>query len=105
MRALLLLAALGGCPEPEPCAETRDLLRTEQGLVVTRDEHGVGWGTDACFQCHQVWNIHQADCIDAVEIDLEAIREVTDPDDATTCVPCHGANGVPWLEPYEEDER
>jgi hypothetical protein len=99
---LWLLVTLG-CAEvdEDPCAYVRDLIRTEDGLALTPDEHGVGWGNETCLQCHQTWNTHVRDCSRAVDWDLEAIREAADFEDPTTCVPCHGANGVPALEEAE----
>ena len=95
--ALLAIAAVG-CGSPDPCDLVRDQLRTDQVFVLTAAEHAVGWGDDQCFACHQTINIHNDDCIDAVSVDLEAIRELSDPTDVTSCASCHGANGVSWLE-------
>ncbi|HJN73466.1 MAG TPA: hypothetical protein QGF58_05985 [Myxococcota bacterium] len=89
MSLLLLLA----CGDPDPCAGTRDLTRSPAALTLTAEEHGVGWGQEQCFQCHQAWNIHSQDCIGGVEVEeIEA-----DPEDPSTCVPCHGDNGVEAL--------
>jgi hypothetical protein len=94
----LLLTAGCGRADRDACAYVRDLARSDGSLGLTRREHGVGWGNAECLQCHQTWNTHQMDCLRAVDVDLEAIRDVADFHDATTCVPCHGANGVPRLE-------
>jgi len=90
MRAGLLLLLVAGCDEdPDPCADRRDLLRSDAGLVVTADEHPDGWGRRACFQCHPAWTLHTVDCIADVALgDIELAR-------AEDCVDCHGANGVP----------
>ena len=98
MRLWFLLVAACVPADEDPCAYVHDLGRSDQGLVVTPAEHGVGWGNETCLQCHQVWNTHQRDCVRAVDLDLEAIRAAADFEDPATCVPCHGANGVASLE-------
>jgi hypothetical protein len=96
---LWLLLAVGCAPEDDdPCAYVRDLARSEASFTVTPREHGVGWGNETCLQCHQTWNTHQIDCVRALDLDMEAIRAAADFEDPSTCVPCHGANGVPALE-------
>jgi hypothetical protein len=94
MRPALLLLALAGCGD-DPCAGTRDLLASPSALTLTEAEHELGWGRSECFQCHQQFRIHEEDCIDVAAVDGAAIDEASDPDDTTTCVPCHGSNGVP----------
>jgi hypothetical protein len=86
--SLLLLAACGA--EPDPCDGRRDLLLSEAGLTLTEAEHPAGWGRTACAQCHPAWTVHQADCLQGVVVDLEAI-EALEPED---CGACHGDNGV-----------
>ena len=93
-RAAILLALLG-CAEDPPCADRRDLLQSEAGLVMTRTEHPEGWGQTACAQCHPAWTYHDEDCIEGVVLDLPAL----DAADPAGCAACHGANGVAaWQE-------
>ena len=93
--ALVLVPWLAACgEEPGPCNARRDLLQSEDGLALTEVEHP-GWGRAVCDQCHPVWTYHQADCLDGVAVDVDAI-EATEPED---CVACHGDNGVAeWRE-------
>ena len=99
--AWLWLAAGCAREDANACTYVRDLVRSDGSLALTATEHGVGWGNETCLQCHQTWNTHQIDCVRALELDLEAIRAAADFEDAATCVPCHGTNGVPALEEVE----
>ena len=92
MTALLWLWL--GCVSEDPCAATRDLLASPSGLVLTPGEHEIGWARTECFQCHQAARIHSSDCASVVAVDAAALAEETDADDTTSCVACHGANGV-----------
>ena len=98
--AVMLLLLLG-CGPRQPCDGVRDLGGSPSSLELEAEEHRTGWGNDQCFQCHQVWTIHQQDCVDGVAVDVAAIAEVIDVTEPRTCVPCHGANGVPSLEPED----
>jgi hypothetical protein len=83
----LVLVVLVGCAvDPDPCAGRRDLATSPAGLALTRAEHPAGWGRAECLQCHPVWTVHQADCIDGV--DVTAIDPTQD------CADCHGDNGA-----------
>jgi len=99
MLSLLIPALLlAGCGQTDPCAGVRDLATSPAGLTLTQVEHPAGWGHSECFQCHQAWRIHTADCNSfgdtAGLIDLAAVAEQADPQDTTSCIPCHGDNGV-----------
>lgn len=100
---VITLVSLLGCVEVEPCESLGDASASPGGLLITQEEHGPGWSQDECFTCHQTWNIHQFDCIGGV--DLEAVEALADPEDVSSCVQCHGANGVPWLEVYTESAQ
>ncbi len=89
----LWLGALGCVPD-DPCAGTRDLLASPAGLVLTPAEHEIGWARTECFQCHQAARIHASDCTSVVAVDALAMDSAVDVDDTTSCVSCHGANGV-----------
>ncbi|NOY27575.1 MAG: hypothetical protein GXP62_17055 [Oligoflexia bacterium] len=99
LTALLLIST--GCGNADPCAGTRDLSQSPAGLALTQQEHGVGWGQQECFQCHQIWKIHQQDCTSGVSIDVASINDQIDVEDASTCATCHGDNGVPGLLPAD----
>ena len=94
MRARWLLVGLWlvGCGPSDPCAGWHDALEGDDGLDLTADEHGPGWGQTECFQCHQAWNIHPVDCIDDSWIPF--IDETTDVEDTLSCTACHGMNGT-----------
>lgn len=91
--AALVLAWLG-CVSDDPCAGTRDLLASPAGLVLTPGEHALGWARTECFQCHQAARIHANDCTSLVAVDARAMDSAVDVDDTTSCVACHGSNGV-----------
>jgi hypothetical protein len=88
--ALLLLVA---CSTSDPCRGVRDLATSPGGLDLAQSEHP-GWGQDDCFQCHQAWRIHRADCLSGADVDAAEIAARGDTHDPSTCVDCHGSNGV-----------
>lgn len=95
-RALAALLMLSCADGTDPCADRRDLQRSEAGLTVTRDEHVEGWGRADCATCHPAGTFHDVDCLDDVTLDIDALSAVTAPED---CVACHGDNGVDaWSE-------
>jgi hypothetical protein len=108
--ALLLCVLVAGCETDDRCAGVADLARSPAGLTITQQEHSEGWGHAQCFQCHQAWRIHRVSCSsfgdDSNLIDLQKITDQVDPADTTTCIGCHGANGVPgWDELLRDDEE
>jgi hypothetical protein len=82
---MTLLMFLVACAE-EPCGQ--DPANSPSGLTLTLEDHPSGWGRESCVSCHPVGSYHQADCMDDVELDLEALDEVQE------CSSCHGDNGV-----------
>lgn len=86
---------LVGCGDADPCASTRDIAESPSALELTSGEHTAGWGRADCFQCHQAFLIHQNDCTLVADVDSAAIAALIDPSDTTTCISCHGTNGVP----------
>lgn len=94
-----LFALLLGCTDPDPCAGKRDLVASPAGLKLTRVEHGIGWGQAECFRCHTVFRIHLETCVEQSQVDVGAIDVQVDEEDPASCAPCHGANGVPGLQP------
>jgi len=87
-----LLLILAGCGSTEPCAGWNDTLEGDGGLQLTADEHGPGWGQTACFQCHQAWLIHPADCVE--DGWLDHIDQTVVLEDGQSCTGCHGMNGT-----------
>lgn len=94
---LFVILPLGAC-ETDPCAGHRDLAGSPAGLELVAEEHPAGWGDPGCFQCHVVATLHQDACSSFTGVSMEAVRAVADPDDTTSCIPCHGTNGVPEWE-------
>lgn len=90
---LPILLALLGCAPSAPCDTLLDLGATPLGLELTEAEHP-GWGRTTCLQCHPVHTFHNYDCMSAVALDVEALDEGVDASEPTTCIPCHGDNGV-----------
>ena len=89
--AFLLLI---GCNSTDPCNQVRDLSRSPDGLTLVQEEHPLGWGRTDCFECHQIFNIHHTACIGIDGVDVSAINAQIDVRDTSTCVACHGTNGV-----------
>lgn len=92
---------LSACADPDPCASMRDISLSAASLSLTRNEHP-GWGNTECFQCHQRFSIHQNDCTAVAEVDAAAIDAMIDPADTTTCIQCHGSNGVAAWAHFED---
>lgn len=100
VRALLVaVALLAGC-ETDPCDGRVDLTLSPAGLALTEAEHPAGWGQPTCAQCHPAFTLHDAACADVAGLDLAAIDAEADLEDPSTCVACHGPNGVAA---WEED--
>ncbi len=71
-----------------------NLLDSPEGLVLTEDEHDVGWGHSECTMCHNLENIHLVNRTE-IAIDIEAIHEQALEEGLAVCSDCHGTNGVP----------
>ena len=92
IRRLAVVATLASGACGDPCAGYRDLLASPGGLALTESEHPTGWGQAECFQCHVTATLHESAC-GGEGVDLAEVRARVDPEDPTTCVPCHGDNG------------
>lgn len=92
--ALFLTLAACGSQEAIQGENYGDLTATDGGMLLTQGEHETGWGKDACFDCHNLENIHQNDRT-GTGLNLGAIRYMTETDGLASCVNCHGTNGVP----------
>ncbi len=68
------------------------LYYSQKSLVLTKEEHEVGWGKTKCFLCHNIENIHLDR--DDKEVDFNEIREMTIKYEESICTKCHGNNGV-----------
>jgi len=76
------------------CEDVFDVLDSKSGLLLTAEEHEIGWGNDRCFTCHSVERMHALNCTGLDEVDLAAIRDIVDAEGEAGCVQCHGDNGV-----------
>ncbi|MFH1463721.1 MAG: hypothetical protein ABIO70_04970 [Pseudomonadota bacterium] len=90
IRLPLLSLLLVGCG-PDPCPDG-SMLDGAEGLVVTAEEHGAGWGQAACFGCHAATALHRTGC--TPDVDLEAIQAQVEAEGEAGCATCHGDNGV-----------
>jgi hypothetical protein len=89
----VLLAACGSDAEPES-DDYGNLLASPAGLVVVEEEHPTGWGRPDCFGCHEVRKMHVVNRTGVADLDMEEIREIVRENGETSCVECHGTNGV-----------
>ena len=90
---ILLALLVAACGEPQPCADVQALLDGPEGLILTEEDHALGWGEAECFACHQSWNFHQPECVEQAGWDVEFIDELSDAEDSSSCTACHGENG------------
>jgi hypothetical protein len=90
VRTLLLSLLLAACG-PDPCPEG-SMLDSDEGLVVTADEHGAAWGVAECDACHAFSTLHRTGC--TPDIDLEVVQEKVEIEGLDSCALCHGDNGV-----------
>ncbi|MBI2343759.1 MAG: hypothetical protein HYV02_05465 [Deltaproteobacteria bacterium] len=93
---LLLCAVVGGvaCGSEQLQGEDYgDLLVSPSGLVLTQDEHAVGWGKSDCTLCHNFNNLHLVDQTNT-GINVTAIQDLVFSDGLDSCAVCHGTNGV-----------
>lgn len=104
--ALLLVAGCGDSAEPTS-EDYGNLLNSPGGLLVLEEEHPTGWQRPDCLACHAVVNMHTVNrtglpsCSRVANpeqepcIDLAEIQEIIDHQGQSSCMLCHGDNGVP----------
>lgn len=71
-----------------------DLTLTPSGLILEASEHALGWQRADCSSCHVIDNFHQDRQDRLGTFDMEQIRQVVTTLGETSCVLCHGNNGV-----------
>lgn len=86
----IALSVLWGCAA-DPCGDS-GMLASDQGLIVTEQEHPTGWGQAECAACHAFAALHRQGCTQ--EVDLAAVRAIVDAEGTSSCAGCHGDNGV-----------
>ncbi len=107
--ALLTGVIAFGCGDAaDPTSENYgNLLNSPGGLLVLQEEHPTGWQRPDCLACHAVINMHTVNrtglpnCNTLPDppttgcIDLAEIQEIIDNQGPSSCMLCHGDNGVP----------
>ena len=89
LRLVLVGGLLAGCDDACPRGS---MLDSQEGLIVTKQEHPLGWGLAQCGACHVHTRLHRTQCTPGV--DLASIRETVDSEGDSSCVNCHGTNGI-----------
>ena len=92
---LLLLAGCGSSASPQS-ENYGNVLASPDGLVLVQEEHPTGWGRGDCFACHNVNNIHQVNRtgLPDDQINLPNVRAIVQNEGESSCMMCHGSNGV-----------
>jgi len=92
---LLFLAACGSDASPQS-ENYGNVLAPPEGLVLVAEEHPTGWERSDCFACHNVNNIHQINRtgLPDDQADLAGVRTIVQNQGESSCMLCHGANGV-----------
>ena len=65
----------------------------DTGLILTESNHIGGYGRSDCFFCKNINKIHVTDNSGG-SVDVAAIREQTIQEGVSSCIECHGGNGV-----------
>lgn len=92
---LALLVAACGSDGPPKSEDYGNLLASPAGLVLVIEEHPTGWGRADCFLCHEIRNMHTVNRTGIADLDLAEIRAIVRNQGESSCVQCHGDNGVP----------
>jgi hypothetical protein len=101
----LAAAAIAGCGTAGNMQGENygNLLNSPASLVVVQEEHPTGWGRPDCFACHNIMNIHTVNrtglpnCSATITQDclnLSEIQAIVSSQLESSCVMCHGNNGV-----------
>lgn len=92
---VLLLAGCGSGAAPES-EDYGNILASPGGLVLLEEEHPTGWMRPDCFGCHNVNNMHQVNRtgLPDDEVDLAGVRAIIQSGGESSCMMCHGTNGV-----------
>ncbi len=91
---VLFAICLAACQGEEAVEYYGTLTESPSGLVLERSEHAYGWGRANCWECHALENIHLPLPERPANLDMDAIRAIVDEEGLSSCVRCHGANGV-----------
>ena len=71
-----------------------NIFDSNEGLILTEEEHPDGWMREDCLTCHPLSVIHQEDRTELGILPLEDIQEFVLEEGPDSCVICHGDNGV-----------
>jgi len=93
---ILFLLVVAGCGSDAPLQseDYGNLLASPGGLVVLEEEHPSGWGRQDCFFCHEIRNMHTVNRTGLPDLDLEEIQLIIQDQGESSCMLCHGTNGV-----------
>ena len=71
-----------------------NIFDSDEGLILTEEDHPDGWKREDCLTCHPLNVIHQEDRTELGILPLEDIQEFVLEEGPESCVICHGDNGV-----------
>ena len=101
MRKVLLLICLGllvSCVgEDNEGQDFGNIFNSDEGLILTEEDHPSGFGREDCFVCHPLEVIHQVDRSGTGTVPLDEIQEFVLMEGLASCPICHGDNGVQEL--------
>lgn len=94
---ILILSIVSCVGEDNEGQDFGNIFNTDEGLILTEEDHPDGWQRDDCFVCHPLDVIHQEDRSGTGTLLLEDIQEFVIQEGLASCPICHGDNGVPEL--------
>jgi len=94
---LLVLSIMSCVGEDNDGQDFGNIFNSDEGLILTEEDHPDGWQREDCYACHPLDVIHQEDRSGTGLLLLEDIQEFVLLEGLSSCPICHGDNGVPDL--------
>jgi len=95
MMLILFLLTIASCVGSDDSGQNLgNIFDSDEGLILTEEDHPDGWMREDCITCHPLDVIHQEDRTELGILPLEDIQNFVLEEGLDSCVICHGNNGV-----------